>query len=143
MKYRMLQNIAEGQPLIPVVKHISQDKISRFGVVTGSTGPVHVDPSYCAASPLKTTLAHGFLTMAYLCEVMENNFGMAWNRSGVLDVKFVGAARPGDSLLVSGTVESVRHTDEGEVVACRINIVSQTGAVVLAGSTSVVLSEQG
>ena len=38
MKYRMLQNIAEGQPLIPVVKHISQDKISRFGVVTGSTG---------------------------------------------------------------------------------------------------------
>ena len=80
MKYALLQTVEAGASLIPVVKHLNQDKIDMFGVLSGATGSVHVDPVYCA--PFKTTLAHGFLTMAYASEMMELNFGMDWSPEG-------------------------------------------------------------
>ena len=86
MKYALLQTVEAGASLIPVVKHLNQDKIDMFGVLSGATGSVHVDPVYCANSPFKTTLAHGFLTMAYASEMMELNFGMDWATSGEIEV---------------------------------------------------------
>ena len=104
MKYALLQTVEAGASLIPVVKHLNQDKIDMFGVLSGATGSVHVDPVYCANSPFKTTLAHGFLTMAYASEMMELNFGMDWATSGEIEVKFIGQAHPGDTVLTQGTV---------------------------------------
>lgn len=133
MRHAMLREAAEGQALLPVVKHISQSKINAFGVATGSTGAVHVDPEYCGRTPLKTTLAHGFLTMAYVCEMMENNFGMDWATSGELELKFVGAARPGDSVTAGGTIRERKETGRGRAIDCDVSVKNQNGQAVLAG----------
>ena len=113
MKYALLQTVEAGASLIPVVKHLNQDKIDMFGVLSGATGSVHVDPVYCANSPFKTTLAHGFLTMAYASEMMELNFGMDWATSGEIEVKFIGQAHPGDTVLTQGTVTKAEERENG------------------------------
>ena len=119
MKYALLQTVEAGASLIPVVKHLNQDKIDMFGVLSGATGSVHVDPVYCANSPFKTTLAHGFLTMAYASEMMELNFGMDWATSGEIEVKFIGQAHPGDTVLTQGTVTKAEERENGRPQSSR------------------------
>ena len=46
---------------------VSQDRINRFAEVTEDHQWIHTDPARAAAeSPFKTTIAHGFLTLALL-----------------------------------------------------------------------------
>jgi len=47
--------------------HISQQMIDQFAAVTGDHQWIHTNPERAAAeSPFKTTIAHGFLTLALL-----------------------------------------------------------------------------
>ena len=47
--------------------HVSQPMIDQFAAVTGDHQWIHTDPERAAAeSPFKTTIAHGFLTLALL-----------------------------------------------------------------------------
>ena len=138
MKYALLQTVEAGASLIPVVKHLNQDKIDMFGVLSGATGSVHVDPVYCANSPFKTTLAHGFLTMAYASEMMELNFGMDWATSGEIEVKFIGQAHPGDTVLTEGTVTKVEEREDGLYVECALTFLNQAGGNVMVGTASLI-----
>lgn len=53
--------------------HISQDRINAFGEVTEDTQWIHTDPERAAAeSPFKTTVAHGFLTLAMLSKMTDS-----------------------------------------------------------------------
>lgn len=137
MRYPLLKNINEGSNLLPLIKHISQEKINRFGVTTGSTGAVHVDPEFCKTMPFKTTLAHGFLTLAYVSEMMENNFGIQWAYSGELEVKFIGAARPGDSIVLYGQIIELAEEKSGKQIICKVVAENQLGSKVLVGNTKV------
>lgn len=141
MKYALLKQIQEGVSLLPVVKHISQDKINCFSVVSDATEAVHVDPEYARNSPIKTTLANGFMSYGYICEVMENNFGIDWMVSGELEVRFIGAIRPGDSVVVGGIIERVAQTEEGLQVNCKVNVCNQAGDECVVGSTSLVCTK--
>ncbi|MDB7831877.1 MaoC family dehydratase [Intestinimonas butyriciproducens] len=138
MKYALLQTVEAGASLIPVVKHLNQDKIDMFGVLSGATGSVHVDPVYCANSPFKTTLAHGFLTMAYASEMMELNFGMDWATSGEIEVKFIGQAHPGDTVLTEGRVTKVEEREDGLYVECALTVLNQVGGNVMVGTASLI-----
>lgn len=47
--------------------HVSQQMIDQFAAVTGDHQWIHTNPERAAAeSPFKTTIAHGFLTLALL-----------------------------------------------------------------------------
>ncbi|MGY3871094.1 MaoC family dehydratase [Aeromonas crassostreae] len=47
--------------------HISQQMVNQFATVTGDHQWIHTDPERAAAeSPFKSTIAHGFLTLALL-----------------------------------------------------------------------------
>ena len=138
MKYALLQTVEAGASLIPVVKHLNQAKIDMFGVLSGATGSVHVDPVYCANSPFKTTLAHGFLTMAYASEMMELNFGMDWATSGEIEVKFIGQAHPGDTVLTQGTVTKAEERENGLYVECALTVLNQAGGNVMVGTASLI-----
>lgn len=136
MIHALQKNITVEQKLIPVVKHLNQDKINRFAVTSGATGAIHVDPEYCKNTPYKTTLVHGFLTMAYISEMMEINFGGDWALSGELDVKFISAAKPGDSVIAGGTIKEVLE-DRG--IVCDVEVVNQNACQVVIGTASLKL----
>ncbi|HSB23963.1 MAG TPA: MaoC family dehydratase [Burkholderiaceae bacterium] len=45
---------------------IDQPMVDAFGKLTGDTHFIHVDPARAAATPLGSTIAHGFLTLSLL-----------------------------------------------------------------------------
>ena len=97
-----------------------------------------MDPVYCANSPFTTTLAHGFLTMAYASEMMELNFGMDWATSGEIEVKFIGQAHPGDTVLTQGTVTKAEERENGLYVECALTVLNQAGGNVMVGTASLI-----
>ncbi|MDV6250459.1 MaoC family dehydratase [Vibrio sp. EA2] len=53
--------------------HVSQDRINQFGAVTEDMQWIHTDPERASAeSPFKTTIAHGFLTLALLPKLTDS-----------------------------------------------------------------------
>lgn len=72
MSCPLLNDIAPGQPLFGIVKHMSQTKIDKFASVTGGVGAIHLDPEYCKNTRFKSTLAHGYMTIAYAVEMLRN-----------------------------------------------------------------------
>ncbi|WP_114765639.1 MaoC family dehydratase [Vibrio rhodolitus] len=53
--------------------HVSQERINQFGQVTEDMQWIHTDPERAAAeSPFKTTIAHGFLTLALLPKMTDS-----------------------------------------------------------------------
>jgi acyl dehydratase len=49
---------------------ISQERIDRFADATGDHQWIHVDPEKAAAGPFGTTIAHGYLTLSMVSELL-------------------------------------------------------------------------
>jgi len=91
---------------------ISQDQINGFADVTGDHQWIHVDVEKAAQGPFGTTIAHGFLTLSLvpemLSEILEvEEFSMGINY-GLDRVRFIkpvpaGVAIQGTATLVGAT----------------------------------------
>ncbi|MGQ9370895.1 MaoC family dehydratase [Azospirillum sp. ST 5-10] len=51
---------------------ITQERIDRFADCTGDHQYIHVDPARAKASPFGTTIAHGFLTLSLIADMMRD-----------------------------------------------------------------------
>lgn len=51
---------------------VDQDRIDLFAQATGDHQWIHTDPVRAAAGPYGTTIAHGFLTLSLLPELLHN-----------------------------------------------------------------------
>jgi acyl dehydratase len=62
---------------------VDQQRIDQFAQATGDHQWIHVDPVRAAAGPFGTTIAHGFLTLSLLPEMLASAFGVRDARMGV------------------------------------------------------------
>lgn len=133
----MLTAIQEGQELASLQREVTQQKIHLYAEASGDCNPIHVDESFAAQTPLGGTIAHGMLVLAYVSEMLVENFGEAWCKSGRLSARFKAPARPGDKLTVLGTVNSVRRADNAREVGCSLECRNQKDEVVVASEAEV------
>lgn len=129
--------IREGAALPEFIRQVTQADINRYADASGDYNPIHIDEAFAASTPLKGTVAHGMLVLAYMSEMLARAFGDAWDESGQLSVKFKSPTRPGDTLTVSGQVDSLRV--EGAIVwaTCSLSCRNQSDVVVVAGEARV------
>ncbi|TET55493.1 MAG: acyl dehydratase [Dehalococcoidia bacterium] len=132
----MLTDINEGKTLPPVVKHITQEKINLYAEASGDFNPIHVDESFAVKTPFGGTIAHGMLNLAYVSEMMTVAFGGNWLSGGRLRAKFKEVARPGDTLTISSTVNSIEKKDGVSYANCSFEVRNQKGEVVVAGEAT-------
>jgi acyl dehydratase len=62
---------------------VDQSRIDRFAEATGDRQWIHVDPVRAAAGPFGATIAHGFLTLALMPEMLHTGFVIDDVRMGV------------------------------------------------------------
>lgn len=62
---------------------VDQQRINLFAQATGDHQWIHVDPVRAAAGPFGTTVAHGFLTLSLLSEMLESAFDIDESTMGV------------------------------------------------------------
>jgi 3-hydroxybutyryl-CoA dehydratase len=129
----MLTEIEEGKALVPVVMHMTQEKINLYAEASGDFNPIHVDEFFAAKTPLGGTIAHGMLSLAYVSEMMTSAFGRSWLSGGKLRAKFKESARPGDTLTISGRIDCIDRKDDVSYANCDFECRNQKGEVIVAG----------
>lgn len=140
MFYPLLKTPAVGETLAPLIKMISQEKMDRYCEVTGNGGVIHLDTAYCKEHYSHgKTYAPGQMVLAYISELMEQNFGLAWFTGGVMDVKFIGAAHPGDTVVVSGEIKEIVLLDKGMQAVCSCTVTRQDDSKAAVADCSVIL----
>ena len=129
--------ILEGTALPELVRRVTQPDINKYAEASGDYNPIHIDEQFAAATPLGGTIAHGMLVLAYMSEMLSATFGEPWDSTGRLSLRFRSPARPGDTLTVSGQVESVAEESGIVCVTCPLSCCNQAGEVVVSGEARV------
>ena len=62
---------------------VSQERIDQFALATGDAQWIHVDPVRAATGPFGTTVAHGYLTLSLLPQLLASAFEVADARMGI------------------------------------------------------------
>jgi 3-hydroxybutyryl-CoA dehydratase len=142
MSQPLLREPKESTELFGVVKHLSQEKINRFASISGGTGLIHIDPEFAKKTRFQSTLAHGILLIAYISEMMKNNFGKPWFNSGDMEIRFVGPAKPGDTLVTRGKIHKTGVIQNQTQITCLVWIENQCGEKVAEGTTFLTIESQ-
>ncbi|GAA5236627.1 MaoC family dehydratase [Verticiella sediminum] len=86
---RVFQSFTELEPLVGQEIAVSdwltvdQDKINKFGEVTGDMQWIHVDVERAKAGPFKAPIAHGFLTLSLLPILTASAYRIDGGKMGV------------------------------------------------------------
>jgi len=132
-----LIELSIGAKLPELRKTVTQEHISLYAKASGDFNPIHIDPEFAKTTPAGGTIAHGMLILAYVSELMTVLFGRDWLERGSLNVRFKAPARPGDTIAVSGAVESIDHEKGRDIVKCSVLCANQKGEIVITGETQI------
>ena len=107
-------------------RSVPQSQIDEFAEITGDHQWIHVDQLRAAASPLGTTIAHGFLLLALLpslgADVFRLHESVTAVNAGFDKVRFVRPVRSGQRVRVAIDLLEVRETPTGIRIAVRSTI---------------------
>lgn len=130
----MLNKPKVGDRLPASTKEIDQERIMGWAALSGDYNRLHVDPEYAGSTRFKGTIAHGPMSLGFLCELMMAGFDEGWAAGGrLLDVRFLAPIRPGDRIKVEGTVESIVEENNVRYAECNLCIVKEDGTVAVTG----------
>jgi 3-hydroxybutyryl-CoA dehydratase len=136
----MEPDVRVGEVLPELSRRVTQMDINRYAEASGDYNPIHIDEAFAASTPLKGTIAHGMLVLAYMSEMLARAFGEVWDASGHLSVKFRSPARPGDTLTVTGQIDSLLNENAIVVATCSLSCRNQADEVVVSGEARVKVS---
>ena len=96
---------------------IDQDQVNRFADATGDHQWIHVDLERAAAGPFGGTIAHGFLTLSMLPEMVFELLSVGGVRMvinyGLNRVRFVSPVRVGSRLRAGAELTAVEEVKGG------------------------------
>ncbi len=132
-----LNDLREGADLPGIIKEIKQERVNRYAEASGDFNPIHLDEEFARNTPAGGRIAHGMLILAYVSEMMTAAFDRNWLTGGRLNVRFKIAARPGDTITVSGKVVKLERNGGNTLVYCDILCANQNGETIITGDATV------
>lgn len=136
MNNRLFDNTNVGDDLGPVVRDIDQDKINQYSEASGDYNPIHINPVFAQKTRFGGTIAHGMLTLAFISQMMADQFAYAWIDGGEMEIKFLAPVRPGDSITAKGRV--IEKNTQEKSITCEVFCDNQKRQKVLAGKVRIV-----
>ena len=134
MEKLYFENIEVGDDLPPVEKTMTQEIINRWAEIAQDYNLLHVDPEYAKTTRFGGTIAHGYISVCYLNEMMTNWLGDGWLRGGKLvDIQFKAPVRSGDKVTSKGKVAAKRMEGNQKLVECEVYLENQDGAKPVVG----------
>ena len=128
-----LFEVKEGSELPALTKLVTQQNINLYAEASRDFNPVHIDEEFARKTALGGTIAHGMLILAYISEMMTAAFGREWLTGGKLDVRFKAAARPGDTITVSGKITKLEKDGGQTTIHCSVLCGNGKGEAVITG----------
>jgi 3-hydroxybutyryl-CoA dehydratase len=127
-----------GEGTLPAVpKTITQEQLDAYARVSGDRNPLHLDAGFAATTQFGGIIAHGMLTLAFISEMMAAAFDRVWLETGVLKVRFKGAAYPGDQVQTRGRVTQDAASSGVRQAGCAVGLINRaTDQELITGTTS-------
>lgn len=122
---------SEGQELQSVKRGpISREHLKHYASASGDMNPIHLDDEFAKQAGYPSVIAHGMLSMAFLGDLLRENFPSQryWVKN--LSCRFKKITYPGDELLLKGKVK--KENLDGEWVIS-LWIENQKGEVTTQG----------
>jgi acyl dehydratase len=105
---------------------IEQERINQFADATGDHQWIHVDPARAAAGPFGTTIAHGYLTLSLISELL---FGLTTLEGspmvinyGLDRVRFLSVVPVGSRIRAHAQISGVAPAPQGVRVATTVTV---------------------
>jgi acyl dehydratase len=130
--------------------HISQERIDQFAECTGDRNWIHVDQEKARRrSPLRTTIAHGYLTLSMVGSLTQEMNIVPENTQAIINlgldkVRFIAPVRSGARIRVHVTFKSMIDEGPGKYRLTSDTMVEIEGeeTPALVAETTVVLYEK-
>lgn len=103
----------------------------RYAGASGDFNPIHTDPAFAEKVGLGGTIAHGMFTMAQIGRMVSDWVNPIQIRQ--FGVKFKGMARPGQTLICTGTVKKKKEEDGKKLIFVSVQAADENGEVKAAG----------
>ncbi|MCY1222888.1 putative enoyl-CoA hydratase 1 [Achromobacter veterisilvae] len=81
---------------------VSQADIDLYAELTDDFNPLHVDPTFAAATPMGGTIAHGTLSVNLIWQSLARTFGPAALDRFDLDIRFLKPLHAGGAIIAGG-----------------------------------------
>ena len=105
---------------------ISQEQINQFAAATGDRQWIHLNVERAASSPFKGTIAHGFLTLSLVSELLRNTVTIDGIRMAVNygcdRVRFVSPVPSGSRIRGRFVLTAVENKGDGMQVTWDVTI---------------------
>jgi len=111
---------------------VSQERIDRFAEATEDRQWIHTEPARAAReSPYKQTIAHGFLTLSLLSELMRLAVSVKGVRMGLNyglnRVRFVAPVPAGSRIRARFTLAALKEIEGGAEVTWSVTVEREGG----------------
>jgi len=113
---------------------VTQDRINLFADATGDHQWIHVDVDRAKAeSPYRATIAHGFLTMSLLPQLMSETVKIKLPivmgvNYGLNKVRFPSAVLAGSKIRTRAVLKSLDEVEGGQQLVWNITVEREGGA---------------
>ena len=141
---RYFEDVAEGDPLPPVVKGpMTTTHLVRWAAANGNYARIHWDLPFAQSEQgLPNVVVNGSLKNQYLGQLMIDFAGEGgWFKR--FYVQHRGMDFPGDLLTASGAISGKREVDGFGLVDCTVALTNSRGHQTAAGQGTVVLPKRG
>jgi 3-hydroxybutyryl-CoA dehydratase len=126
-----------GRELAGVEKQITFDTMRKY---SGATG-IHAREDAGKEQGLGGALVQGGQLVAYLNQMMTDNFGEGYLRGGEISVSFIKPVRPGDAVRGRGVVQEIRVEGATQRLICEVWLENQAGEKTTVGTASVPMDQ--
>src|SRR5262245_29291416 len=112
---------------------VAQDRIDLFAEATGDHQWIHVDVERAKAeSPYAATIAHGFLTLSLLSQLMSETVKLKMPirmgiNYGLNKVRFPSAVPSGSKIRARAVLQSLEDVDGGQQLTWNITVEREGG----------------
>jgi 3-hydroxybutyryl-CoA dehydratase len=129
---RGFDQLETGERFETTGRTITESDLASFAALTGDRHPLHTDASWAAASPFGKRVAHGMLVLSYALGLLPFDPLYVVALRGVDEVVFKRPTYIGDTIRVTGSVESLEPL-EGDVglVTCRWKVLNERDETVV------------
>jgi acyl dehydratase len=98
---------------------ITQERVNQFADATNDHQFIHVDPERAAASPFGGTVAHGFLTLSLIVDLVRDNMLVPAGTQVTVNygsdkVRFIAPVRVGQKIRARQTVVDATEKKPGQ-----------------------------
>lgn len=126
-----------GWQLAGIEKRITFETMRRY---SGDTG-IHAQDDAGKGRGLGGALVQGGQLVAYLNQMMTDNFGEAYLTGGEISVSFIKPVRPGDVIRSKGIVQEIGVEGAKHRLTCEVWLENQAGEKTTVGTAGVAIDQ--